>query len=292
MVEASAALKIVKKSLKRQDSKSMKLKALAKAIAQEMGEEKISSKTIKQWIQSSSKFNLEGKVVSLVSEKKQTISTSIKRGAESPLTVVTKKAKLVDEDGDDDDNDKDTENASTVSNNSDNDNQSTISSSSNKTSVVGKWREQNKIVLKHATDDATLTKALNQNKGFFPFTSFDSKECKTLIVPALLRQCTEGNGFTKPSPIQAQSWPILLGESPRDIVGIAETGSGKVCTKIQSTICLSGNHFFARSYFELFAVQTLIISILFLILDTGIWTAGSFQNAQGNASQQKTTGSS
>ena len=32
-------------------------------------------------------------------------------------------------------------------------------------------------------------------------------------------------GFTEPSPIQAQGWPMaLLG---RDLVGIAETGSGK-----------------------------------------------------------------
>jgi ATP-dependent RNA helicase DBP3 len=31
--------------------------------------------------------------------------------------------------------------------------------------------------------------------------------------------------FKKPSPIQAQSWPILL--SGRDLIGIAKTGSGK-----------------------------------------------------------------
>lgn len=33
------------------------------------------------------------------------------------------------------------------------------------------------------------------------------------------------NGFTKPSPIQCQSWPILL--SGRDMIGIAQTGTGK-----------------------------------------------------------------
>jgi len=31
--------------------------------------------------------------------------------------------------------------------------------------------------------------------------------------------------FSKPTPIQAQTWPILL--SARDVIGIAETGSGK-----------------------------------------------------------------
>ena len=32
-------------------------------------------------------------------------------------------------------------------------------------------------------------------------------------------------GFTQPTPIQAQCWPIL--QSGRDLIGVAETGSGK-----------------------------------------------------------------
>lgn len=32
-------------------------------------------------------------------------------------------------------------------------------------------------------------------------------------------------GFSQPTPIQAQGWPIAL--SGRDLVGIAQTGSGK-----------------------------------------------------------------
>lgn len=35
----------------------------------------------------------------------------------------------------------------------------------------------------------------------------------------------QGAGFTSPTPIQAQSWPIAL--QNRDIVAIAKTGSGK-----------------------------------------------------------------
>lgn len=42
--------------------------------------------------------------------------------------------------------------------------------------------------------------------------------------PELLREI-EKQGFTKPSPIQAQAWPILL--SGRDMIGIAQTGTGK-----------------------------------------------------------------
>lgn len=32
-------------------------------------------------------------------------------------------------------------------------------------------------------------------------------------------------GFTEPTPIQAQGWPMAL--KGRDLIGIAETGSGK-----------------------------------------------------------------
>jgi len=44
--------------------------------------------------------------------------------------------------------------------------------------------------------------------------------------PTDLLACT--NGFTTPTPIQAQCWPVLMGG--RDIIGIAETGSGKTLT--------------------------------------------------------------
>jgi ATP-dependent RNA helicase DDX5/DBP2 len=41
-------------------------------------------------------------------------------------------------------------------------------------------------------------------------------------------------GFTEPTPIQAQGWPMAM--SGRDVVGIAQTGSGK-------TISVNINHF-------------------------------------------------
>lgn len=44
-------------------------------------------------------------------------------------------------------------------------------------------------------------------------------------VPAYLQKKLTDQGFTSPTPIQAQSWPILL--SGRDLVGVAKTGSGK-----------------------------------------------------------------
>lgn len=53
-----------------------------------------------------------------------------------------------------------------------------------------------------------------------PFTSFDS----TGFPPEILREVYSA-GFSAPTPIQAQSWPVAL--QSRDIVAVAKTGSGK-----------------------------------------------------------------
>lgn len=43
-------------------------------------------------------------------------------------------------------------------------------------------------------------------------------------------------GFTEPTAIQAQSWPVAL--SGRDLVGIAQTGSGKTLAVRKSPFCV------------------------------------------------------
>lgn len=43
--------------------------------------------------------------------------------------------------------------------------------------------------------------------------------------PAILKEI-EKQGFEKPSPIQCQSWPILM--QGLDMIGIAQTGTGNV----------------------------------------------------------------
>lgn len=55
-----------------------------------------------------------------------------------------------------------------------------------------------------------------------PLASFD-----TLPFSAALVQSLRHQGFTAPTAIQAQSWPIAL--LKRDIISIARTGSGKTC---------------------------------------------------------------
>lgn len=53
-----------------------------------------------------------------------------------------------------------------------------------------------------------------------PIQSFDEAGFPDYIMTEISKM-----GFTKPSAIQAQAWPIAL--SGRDVVAIAETGSGK-----------------------------------------------------------------
>ena len=44
-------------------------------------------------------------------------------------------------------------------------------------------------------------------------------------IPEAITKCFKEQGYTAPTPIQSQTWPILL--SGRDLVGVAKTGSGK-----------------------------------------------------------------
>jgi hypothetical protein len=145
-------------------------------------------------------FDDKKKVVSLIkSNKKKRLSGD---GAE---TFSSKKARLGNEDGKTGD-----------------DKSTPLPSSS-----MDEWRKENKIVIKHAKDDEEgmkQTERINKDPVYYPFDTFD--KCSAVIDVSLIRQCTDGHGFQKPSPIQAQAWPILM-HKKRDVVGIAETGSGK-----------------------------------------------------------------
>jgi len=53
-----------------------------------------------------------------------------------------------------------------------------------------------------------------------PVTTFEEAGFPEYILNTIKLQ-----GFSAPSPIQAQAWPMAL--SGRDVVAIAQTGSGK-----------------------------------------------------------------
>jgi ATP-dependent RNA helicase DDX5/DBP2 len=70
------------------------------------------------------------------------------------------------------------------------------------------------------THQINLTGA--SNNDFEPFLTFDSTPFSSQIKQKLLQE-----GYTTPTPIQAQSWAIAL--QRKDLISVARTGSGKTC---------------------------------------------------------------
>jgi len=67
-----------------------------------------------------------------------------------------------------------------------------------------------------------------------PVVSFEESSLPNHVIEEMKRQ-----GFTKPTAIQSQGWPIAL--SGRDLVGIAQTGSGKTLAYMLPAIVHIGN---------------------------------------------------
>ena len=65
-------------------------------------------------------------------------------------------------------------------------------------------------------------------------TSFEE-----LGLDAKLLKAIQALGFTEPTPIQSQAIPVLL-SGTRDLVGLAQTGTGKTAMKVPSFV---GLHF-------------------------------------------------
>ena len=90
-----------------------------------------------------------------------------------------------------------------------------------------------------------LPDADQEEQEYAPVTTFD--QARSLFPPTTLEaldHCCKT--FDKPSPIQAQSWPIVL--AGRDLIGVAATGSGKTLAfvlpgiaKLLSASCGSAN---------------------------------------------------
>ena len=77
------------------------------------------------------------------------------------------------------------------------------------------WRKEHSITVQgHGTER-------NQDVPD-PFHNFSDAPFEDRLQTALMRA-----GFSKPTPIQAQTWPIAL--QNKDVISIAKTGSGKTC---------------------------------------------------------------
>lgn len=207
------ALKAAKKALKKSSEGSMKLKQLCKAVVAQFDDASsssssslLSTKQVAAWIQKSSKFHIDGKMVSYKRKRA--------KSPKAPQDELKRAVKRVKRSSDDDESTCESDKV-----------RRGAAQSRTDVTAVAQWRQQNKIVVMDAQDDQAgqkKTAQLVQNPTFFPFGTFDA--CQGKLHKALIEQCTTVNGFEKPSPIQAQSWPILTQQ--RDVVGIAETGSG------------------------------------------------------------------
>jgi hypothetical protein len=203
-------IKAAKKTLKRQESGSMKIKHLAKSLLEKFSDTHTKS-TVRQVIEKNDMFHVDGKVVML----KRSNSSSKKRkslddGAEDvdssngsftkderkAAKKEAKKAKMEKK-------------SSSSSSSATSGASSSLSSSTPDNSSIQTWRTEHKIVLRDSRNDeegAAATKLLATNSQFYPYQSFDAPGCVENIVDSLIRQCTVVNGFAKPSPIQAQCW--------------------------------------------------------------------------------------
>ena len=222
-MDETVVYKVAKKSFKDHDSDSMKLKKLTKLISEHLSSEdsgasgdddkkKKIHKKVKKLIMKSDKFDVD--------DKKKVVSLSKKN--------TKKRSSAGDGDNQNDSENKNSSNKKAkITKDKKDDKASSKEVTTNDVSSIDGWRKENKIVIMHSKDDEEgqkETKRINKDSVYYPFDTFD--KCNTLINESLIRQCTEGHGFNKPSPIQAQAWPILM-HKKRDVVGIAETGSGK-----------------------------------------------------------------
>jgi hypothetical protein len=167
-------IKAAKKTLKRQESGSMKIKSLAKSVIEKSSNGDIPNckDTVRKMISESDVFEVDGKTVTLKKKNRD------KSDEDEPKAKKSKKSEA----------------------------------DSAKTPVVPdvqSWRKEHKIVLKDprtGPEGAEATKLLDMNSLYFPFQTFDSPNCKDELNASLIKQCTKVNGFKRPSPIQAQCW--------------------------------------------------------------------------------------
>eukprot|EP00529_Nitzschia_sp_RCC80_P016657 CAMPEP_0113443864 /NCGR_PEP_ID=MMETSP0014_2-20120614/2369_1 /TAXON_ID=2857 /ORGANISM="Nitzschia sp." /LENGTH=646 /DNA_ID=CAMNT_0000334855 /DNA_START=110 /DNA_END=2051 /DNA_ORIENTATION=+ /assembly_acc=CAM_ASM_000159 len=82
------------------------------------------------------------------------------------------------------------------------------------------WRKEHTLTLRGHGDNRDLS-ALPE-AATKPYIEFTDSPYSQRIVRALT-----GAGFARPTPIQAQAWPLAV--AGKDLISIAKTGSGKTC---------------------------------------------------------------
>jgi hypothetical protein len=89
---------------------------------------------------------------------------------------------------------------------------------------IAAYRENNfvNIVQNSSPDSSSSSAAIAKDPNYFPVRQY-SELSSQFNLPLRLVAVAQG-AFKAPTAIQAQCWPVLL--SGRDIIGVAETGSG------------------------------------------------------------------
>jgi len=77
------------------------------------------------------------------------------------------------------------------------------------------WRKEHQLTLRSHGDNRTM-----QFPG--PYIEFSDAQFSPKILTGFTRA-----GFARPSPIQAQAWPLAI--AGQDLICVAKTGSGKTC---------------------------------------------------------------
>mmetsp|Transcript_3640 Transcript_3640/g.5461 ORF Transcript_3640/g.5461 Transcript_3640/m.5461 type:complete len:629 (-) Transcript_3640:102-1988(-) len=81
------------------------------------------------------------------------------------------------------------------------------------------YRTRHQIVIKSNSSNLSFEELLQ----YLPVATFDTLT-QSLFDPVLLKPLLK-EGFTEPTPIQAQSWPVI--QAKKDLISVARTGSGK-----------------------------------------------------------------
>jgi ATP-dependent RNA helicase DBP3 len=88
---------------------------------------------------------------------------------------------------------------------------------------IAAYRDSKFIVLTNPWEENQQGEVIIQDSLLFPVREFSELDNQFQLPKRVLTSVI--SEFTVPTPIQAQSWPILLGS--KDLIGVAQTGSGK-----------------------------------------------------------------
>lgn len=248
--DKKAVVKAAKKALKRQDSGSMKIKALARTVADKIDSKNNSDaegegasavvgvcvKSVRQMIEGSGKFAVDGKKVTLAAKKGEgggddRKEKKKKRKRRGSAGSVDREADGAGSGNESPKKRRRKEEADAAP--------ATAKAADGGGGVdASSWRKENGVLRgsprESKEEQREADRSLSDDPSYRPWSAFGMASGggdSSSIAAPLLRWCTELRKFERPSPIQAQSWPVLMRKGSdgrrRDIVGIAETGSGK-----------------------------------------------------------------